>query len=60
MGAPKIYVTAPIHVSLAGANGDETIREYARQGAEIGAKSAVQHIEANFAGLMEHHFKRTF
>lgn len=39
-------------VQLAGANGDATIREYARRGAVEGAALAVSHIKKNFPAMM--------
>jgi hypothetical protein len=50
--APTMNVQVTNHVHLSGANGDETIKAYARQGAIEGASVAISAIKQQFPSLM--------
>lgn len=53
-----LNVTAPVTVSLDGANGDATILAYARKGAEAGAAAAIKTIKAQFPAMIADYTKR--
>lgn len=54
----SLNVSAPVYVSLDGANGDMTIAAFAKKGAELGAATAIKTIKAQFPAMVADYNKR--